>query len=680
MKLIHDIKSFLSGKYKFNIVNINGEFLSGKTDIIRELVNTKDFIENYQFFTYISDWNKFNYSFDITEEIIKNSNLSDELSNKGELKYFTNSFFDNLSALNIANKDTFNHIIDYLQLSNDTIPDSNFEKFVDSNIKNELKRMLLQKSFQISIESLLADLFNYFYPLKDGISNVSEYLISNNPVNILLVYDDMQIINPKIEYWIDKFNEYLTSKKLTDFNIFEYDGEESEIKVGEFFNIDTLIISRDKEYNYEHSDFTKFTFFKDYDKSTYEGYEKFPYNDIDYLIEYKQSSNEIKEIDVVVQAVSEIIKYCPENYQKQLIFSSLFEKFDLLNFNLLNESPIKLKSFESLMKSMDFIEKEGQSYQFKDKYKRYFTEIAKELFKEFDIVSLKNTISSLRNTIGIIDVPEFDILRRLTYFEKFEKQFIIENYFTDNDLVSETLEKYIFLFDRKSNIYSLKNEFKDLFENYNFIKDKTEYDTIIDSVNKIKEEYRNEIGKRNEILNNEVVSVGEELDILNNELSEMNHILESRTKEMISIQNDIKTVDEKLEPFSNNNTKRKKTINLVALVISVAVIFNSDRISQLFFDTKDNFDYVVILVVIALLVLYGNGLIRYFRTKLQSEELYLLRQEKKLNSEELYKVNEKIEILSADIRAKEAKIKDLRLHIERANSQILENKKKIIYD
>lgn len=680
MNLTNQIIDFLNGKDKFKIVNINGEFLSGKTELIRRLVDDSDFIKNYHFYTYVNEWNKFNYSFDITDELVRNSNLSTELLNRGELNYFTKSFYDNLSAINLANKDIFNYSLNYLHLNSDLIPDDTFHSYIESNIKNELKKTLILKSFEISIESLLADLFNLFYPLKEGMSNVSEYLIDNNPINLLFIYDDLQILNPKIQHWLDLFNDYLTSKKMTDFNIFDIEGEELELKVGEFFNIDTIIISRDKDYTYSHSDYENTKFIKSYPVPEYSGYDNFPYNNIDYLIEYKKSDKNINDIDVVVQAVSEILKYCPENYQKQIIFSSLFSEFDLLNFNLINENSLDLNSFELLMKDLEFIEHNTGTYKFKDGYKKYFLTIAKQLFADFNVSEIEETINSIRDVVANVSNQEFEVIRRLAYFEKFEKQFIIDNYFNQDLNVSETIDKYIFLFDRKSIIYNLKDEYRELIEKYNLIKDSDDYDNIINSVNELKESYKNEISKRNEILNNDVANVGEELELLNSELVEMEQKLDIKTKEVISKQNELKVIEEKLKPFNNNNSKRKKTANLVALVLSVAIVFNSDRISELFFDTKENFDYVIMIVVILLLILYGNGLIRYFRTKLQSEELHTLKQEKKLAEESNQTINEKIEILSADIRAKKAKIEDLRLHIERANNQILENKKKIIYD
>ncbi|MFN3194875.1 MAG: hypothetical protein ACE364_02880 [Chlorobiota bacterium] len=680
MNLTNKIVDFLNGKHKFKIVNINGDFLTGKTELIRGLVDEREFINSYDFFTYVSDWNKFNYSFDITDEIAKNSNLSEELLNRGELNYFTSSFYDNLSAINLANKEIFNYSLEYLQLTSDSIPDFEFANFIESNIKNELKKTLILKSYEISIEALFADLFNLFYPLKEGMSNISDYLIDNNPKKLLLIYDDLQILNPKIKYWLDLLNTYLTSKKLTDFNIFEIEQEGSELKIGEFFNIDTIIISRNKVYNYDHSDFIYYKFLKNYPKSEYEDFDHFPYKGIDYLIDYKKSNDEIDDTDVIVQAVSEIIKYCPENYQKQLIFSSLFSEFDLLNFNLIDENSLELNSFELLMKDLEFIEHKSNVYRFKDGYKKYFETIAIKLFANFNTSELSKTINSIRNVVSNIDNQEFEVIRRLAYFEKFEKQFVIDYYFNKELNISSVIDKYIFLFDRKSNIYNIKDEYKILFEDYNEIKDQSDYENIIDSVNDLKESYKKEISKRNEILNNEVVNVGEELELLNSELVEMEQKLDINTKEVISKQNELKSIEEKLKPFSNNNSKRKKTANLVALVLSVAIVVNSDRISELFFDTKENFDYVIMIVVLMLLILYGNGLIRYFRTKLQSEELHSLKQERKLAQESNDKLSDKIEVLSADIRAKKAKIEDLRLHIERANNQILENKKKIIYD
>jgi len=674
-----EINNSFSESHKYNILNINGEFLTGKTKSIGQIVENSGLIDNYQFFTFVNNWSNYSYCFDITEEIFRNSNLSEELFEKGESKYFRDSFFDNLNALNITNKDLLNYVTERLLLNTITNIDKEFIERINLKIKNDLKRLLILSSFEVSVESLLADLFNKFYPLKDEMSNVSEYLIDNNPAKLLFIFDDLQILNPKIKQWLDTFNNYLTTKKINEFKIFSYEGDGSEITIGEFFDIDIIIISRDRDYSFLHTDFSNKSIVKKYEKPIETGFEKFPFNNIEYLIEYSKSDEQIQELDVIVQAITEILKYVPENYQKNIIFCSLFTEFDFLNFNLLDSDIVDKLEFEQLISTLEFISK-GKTFTFKKGFTNYFETIAKEIFTTYEIENLDDIIVGIRSYLPNISILDFEIIRHLAYFTKFERQFLIENYYDNNQKVFELLDKYIHLFDRHNNIYVLKSDIQRLLKGYNLIKDKNEIDEINESIIHYNDSYRNEISRRNNLLNDDVINVSNELDSLNLELNGMNSELESNSKVMISIQNRIKQIEEKLKPFSKTNTNAKKTINLVALMLSVAIVFNSDRISEFIFDTKDNYDIVILFVLLLLLVLYGNGLIRYFRTKLQSEELHILKQELKKSQEEKYKRAEEIEILTADIRAKKAKINDLKQHIERSNNQILENKKKLILD
>lgn len=676
---LQEIKNSFSKNHKYNILNINGDFLTGKTLSISNIMENSDLLEDYDFYSYVNEWDKFNFSFDIIEEILKNSNLANELFERGESKYFKDSFFDNLNALNITNKKLFNYVTEYLILSDLALGDDKLEFEVNSKIKNDLKKLLILNSFEISVESLLADLFNKFYPLKDEMSNVSEYLVNNNPNKLLFVFDDLQILNPKINFWFDTFNTYLTTKKITDFKIFNYEGDGSEITIGEFFDIDLIIISRDRNYTFNHSDFNNKLIVKKNEDPIEIGYDKFPYNNIEYLIEYSKSDEQIQELDVIVQAVTEILKYVPENYQKNIIFCSLFNEFDILNFNLLDSELIDKAEFEQLISTTEFVSK-GKTYKFDVRHKAYIKTVAEEIFRTYQLDKLNESISRIRSFVQEMSTLEFELLRHLAYFTKFERQFLIENYFDEDQKVNDLIDKYIHLFDRSNNIYCLKGDIIAPLKEYNLIKDKNEIDNINEVVVNFNNRYTAEISRRNNLLNEDVINVSNELDDLNAELKEMKLNLDVKSKELISVQNAIKLLDEKLKPFIKTNTNRKKTINLVALVISVAVIFNSDRISEFIFDTKDNFDFVIISVLVFLLMLYGNGLIRYFRTKLQSEELHLLRQELKKNNGDKNKLSKKIDILTADIRAKSAKIEDLNLHIERSNNQILENKKKLIID
>ena len=73
--MLSQLKNILAQRDKFKIININGEFLTGKTSAIQELITDIEFINQYNVYTYVNGWEKYNYLFDSTSDFFENSNV-----------------------------------------------------------------------------------------------------------------------------------------------------------------------------------------------------------------------------------------------------------------------------------------------------------------------------------------------------------------------------------------------------------------------------------------------------------------------------------------------------------------------------------------------------------------------------------------------------------------------------
>ena len=686
--LINQIKEFVSQREKFKIVNINGEFLTGKTSAIQELITDIDFINQYNVYSYVNDWEKYNYLFDITSDFFENSNLQHPEFTFNESKYFVKSFFDTLGTLNISNKELFNEVNEYLLIENSKQLDDSLKSKIQSSVKNDLKKNLLLNYFEISIECLIADLLNNFFPLNNQIESLSDYLLSREPIKILLIFDDAQSVSPKIEKWFELFFSYMTTKKLGDLLLYDYKGKDTQIKLGEFFTIDLLYISRNKSLNLVGNDIRSELLELKYPQNNEltETYKELlpdvemvglPILGIPTLADFYSQIEEEKDNSTAIYAVNHLLKYVPTEYQRLIIFASLFDEFTLKELNLFEEIELNEMEFNKLISDLDFISNSEHGYKLNEKSKILLFAVYQLIFEELDSMRLINISNTLKSHFHSFSNIEFELIRELAYFKNFDKSFILEHYFNNDRNLTQLLENRTDMFDKDKSFYLLKSEYSIVLMEYNKIRDRVIKDDKKNRIENLNSKYKAEIEKRNKVLQDDVINVGNEIKEFINEKELMDSESEDLGKISISLRNEINEIDNNLKPFIHQNSKQKSTINFVALIVSVAIIFNSDRIAELIFGNSSDFDLVIIITFLLLIVLYGNGLLRYFRVKFKSEELHTLKQSKSNKEKEYEKLASELEILNADIRAKDSKIEDLKKHIERMNKQIFENKQKL---
>lgn len=673
---IQEIKEFLNNGNRISLLNITGDFLAGKTSIIKNLISDTEFINQYNVYTYVNDWSKYNYLFDITSEFFENSNLQHPEFISEESKYFVKSFFDSISTLNIANKNLFKEVNEYLLIENDSELNDELQKKINTGISNELKRNLFLHYYEISIECLLTDLLNNFFPLSDNIKSLSEYLISRDPIKILLVFDDAQSVHSKISAWFELLITYLTNKSLSDLMIYDYQGDDSHIAFSEFFEIDLIIVSRDTSFNTDSSIVNTMNIELGYSNEKIDESNEIILN-IPALNSYYSALVDNKKEETYIYATNHLLKYINPDYHKAFIFSSIFESFDIKEFNLFEEIELTNELFEKTAKKADFIYNTDNGFKFKKYPKVILKEVYALIFGEVNTEEIVNISNSIRDIFPTIKYSEFEILRELAYFECFDKNYVIDNYFESPKKIYNFIESNIHLFDRDKSFYQINDKYKSSLQNYNKIRDRAIQDEKINGIETLYYNYQIEIEKRNKILQNDVITVGNELTDFEKEKVKMEMDSNLLSKDEILQRNELNEIQQKLKPFQNHNSKRKSTINMAAFFASVAIIFNSDSIAEVILGNSGKYFYVVLLVILILLILYGNGLLRYFRIKFKSEELYSLSQEQKNISNKIEEVEKELELLNADIRAKISKIEDLKKHIERMNLQILENKLKL---
>ena len=686
--LINNIKEISSQKEKFKIININGDFLSGKTSSIQKIISDIEFINQYNVYSYINDWEKYNYLFDITSDFFENSNLQHPEFLSNESKYFVSSFFDTLASLNISHKELFKEINELLLIESNIKLNDSLKESIETNIKNDLKKNLILNYFEISIECLIADLLNNFFPLNNQINSISEYLLSREPIRILLIFDDAQNISNKVMEWFKLFFNYMTSKKLGDMILYDYKGKDTEIYFGEFFNIDLIYISRNKSLKINGNDIVSIDLQLEYisENEMFENYKelipekdltKLPIMGIPALADFYTQIEDDNENSTVFYAVNSLLKYIPPEYQRVIIFSSVFDCFNIKDLNLFEEINLDENEFDSIVLISDFIINDENGFRLEKNAKELLYAVFEVVFSDFNKDDLLSISKTMNQEYNHLDYSEFELLRELAYFNCFDKIYLAENYLMDKNSLNQLIDRRSDYFEKDKTFVSIKEKYAKQLITYNEIRDKNNYEDKRKSITKFFDGYKEEIEKRNKILQEDVVSVGSEIKEYTNEKELLEKEADRKGQISISLKNEIREIENDLKPFTHQNSKWKKTTNFVALVFSVAIIFNSDRIAEFIFGDSSNFDLIIIITLILLILLYGNGLLRYFRLKFKSEELHILKQNKSNKEKEFEKLTTELEILNADKRAKESKIDDLKNHIERMNKQIYENKKKL---
>jgi peptidoglycan hydrolase CwlO-like protein len=395
------------------------------------------------------------------------------------------------------------------------------------------------------------------------------------------------------------------------------------------------------------------------------------------LANYYVLVEEDKDPMTSIFAVNHLLKYVPTEFQRAVIFSSIFDEFNLVNINLFQEIKLTPDDYQNLLSRIDFVEVLEGGNRLKEVSRKILFNVCKIIFKDTDFDMLIATSTQIKDKFPGLRYDQFEILRELAYFKVFDKSFVIENYFDNDKNTLQLIETYPEYFERDKSFYAIAPNYSDILIEYNKVCDGEDYALKCQKVEEIYYNYQKEIEKRNAVLQEDVINVGKELEEHSAQKNMMAGEADLFVKQLLNLKGDIKEIDEKLKPFVHINSKKKSTINLIALIVSVAIIFNSDRISEILFGSSSDFGYVILITFILLLGLYGNGLLRYFRVKFKSEELHALKQSKKNKESECEKIQSELDIKNADIRAKEAKIEDLKKHIERMNKQIFENKNKL---
>ena len=300
-------------------------------------------------------------------------------------------------------------------------------------------------------------MLNNFFPLNNNIDSLSNYLLTKEPIKLLLIFDDAQSVSMKIRKWFDMLFDYLHKRKLGELLLYDYKGKDSEIYLGEFFHINVLFISRNKRLSITGDDVLTEDLKLDYQNINGSEYENqiskdriqtYPICGIPALAEaYSNIENE-KDNSTAIYATNHLLKYIPEQYQRAVIFASKFDEFNAKDINLFEEIEITENEFDRLIEVSDFIVSNGKKYRFDEKSKIILTGIAELLFENLDKAMLNQLSIKINKEYGNLSLEEFDLLRELAYYKKFDKPFLIEKVYDNSKSISNLIDKCVTKFEK----------------------------------------------------------------------------------------------------------------------------------------------------------------------------------------------------------------------------------------
>lgn len=677
-----DVKSAIIQNSAFQIFNVYGGIGCGKTLLTEMLIEDEEINKKINVFSFLNNWSNIRYFTDISDRFFNNSNLTPPEFLPTETQFITQKFNDAISTLSISNKAI------YLKIEKEIRIDNSFNLNDNGNIKNlenKSRRRILEYSDLLSVECIIIDLLNNFFPINDRFQTLTDYVTNGNKYNILLVLDDFPDFNPNLHHWISIFYSYLNSKKLLDLISYEYRGEDRDLTFSQFFNLTLILNTRIKS--------------KDIHINNYFKIDKFLKNEIKELIilnkldfnegEVYELTNNIPlltlalfenqvndEKNIAYLAIDSFLKNIPSDYHRLIIFRFIFDNYqgyELFLFPDFRVSGIDLKATELFIKNA--VDDDNLNEIIK-----YFRIVINESFSAEYISKCVTIVTNINELCNDIRKNNLEYLFALSYLKRFDSENVLENIFPENkdELTNFIKNDNDTFFIKNKFTFSVKPEIRKIMEEFNKLADKEHY---IDKISKIEElwnDYDTELKERNKYLEKDIVNTKNEIKSYEEEIYKLKENSDQLSLELLNSTNEYNRIISTLEPYEVSSNSSRKYFNFATLIISVGLIFNSDRIAELLFDTSDYFHLVIIFVILSLFLIYLKSIIRIIKTNLKKEELVKLNLNKKKIEKDMISINEKIKDLSADIRAKSIKIEELISHKERLIEQIEINKEKLL--
>lgn len=684
------IKQTFLGKYSDKPISVfTGEFGTGKSTLINNLLNDIEINQLFDVSLLLDDFTNIENTFDLVIYLLtaidtkSNAQFDWEKSEVLKLRYLFYSL-------------TNNEPFDFEQLN--SLDTSKYDEKSKQTI-NELK----------GIESRIynAWLFDLLQIIDSEISykfNTEILKVENLKKKLILAIDNTDLVQIKAFKFITNILEFINHNKIGDLGYLEVN-EENNFNLNDLLDIRFIITFRDSSapvrFNHRLCDYYKFVHLHHkvieerlklenlQDEITTN--EVFDYTGANpYLFELliaaiKNGSSDDEIMNFYVSGFNYLIRLHNHQETQFLLICSFLDTINEYALKLFPDFKDDKEFISNIINRDDILETVDNSLMLKKHIKNIvnagFKLLEPDLYHEYN-----ERIGYYKNCKTIIDAFEgedFDAFRNLAYFKYFDLTNGIEKAFqTDAPKAKAIVEKYKDKFDIFKHTYQIRPEILEKVVEYNRIVDGVKFEMKYALIKSVWFDYAHELKDRNNALDLEIKKIAAELRLLDEENTKLNQKADDTKRGIINLTAEIDKIKAKHDPLANVTGDRENLVfSLIMLVLFIGILLftiitNEDYHIVLF--TSINLTNMLLLFTLLVAGFFGYRYIDKVKTKILNKyEIERLAKLLDKTTDEKLKLIEKSSLVQADLNAVLSKILELKRHIDRINIQILENLAKL---
>ncbi len=548
----------------------------------------------------------------------------------------------------------------------------NKEKIDELFEKNTDKRILLQLQ-NIIVESIIA-----------AVVEASKELIrSDSKLRLYLIFDDFENYAYTVDEWIIKYwFNYLQYKTLYDFISYRIELPFGNASLAKLFDFKIVVATRlqfivKRFQNIEPKEKLKVFNIQPLDISEIESFYKpeneqfnsnylfeqtcgIPFNLNLFVNELQCKIDGIDGRNYFAKVYNKIVERYPKTISRTFVFLSFFESFGEDAIRCLPENlPNYQKIFKYLAAENEVCEQVPNSnelYKVRPHYQyfihRFLSSTDNHSFENYNMIARKYSL--IYPELYEFNTVERKILRNLAYFNEFDFGAILQKSFADDlPKVRQFVLEHQAIFERKGELFSLKEPLRHKLDELNQLVDNERYKLKKEFLNNIIDEHRQKWLSEIEIIRRELDDLSQEILSLETEIGDKTSQMKNVQQQLIAAENDL------IESRSKHlELGRKYTWKpFIALVISAVFFFLlGNNIYNIFDETVggssiQGFAIAFKVFAVILMGLFFYLLIDAFGSKERKQRFKIISQSIKEGEERKYQLQLQMTQIGLEIKS-----------------------------
>lgn len=684
------------------LISISGDFGTGKSFIAGEILNSLDkYGRPDHFFTCIN--------FNANSIIEFAAHLSASIEPKpeqGKHYNFVETYYnlkrstEILSALLSAHEDT------YVRSKNTIRIKENFEFITNKQedvslqeleiyLESAADRRLIADSGIMVIESLIVDLINLFYPGKDldELYNLKE----EKKYSVVYLFDEFDHFMLNIKDFIEELIKYCREIPFSKYKAYEINSDSESFGIYDLIDINFIVCSRKDhqiykkdriDYKLENLSKNEFDDILEQDKSKDK-------KDIDKMFEITKGNplmmkkyyhniktGKLDEEEYYTSIFSELFKYSSEvekDLYKSTAYLNNFEINGIKCFSLLRPHAEELINY---LEYDNNLTKENEQFNLSENIKNILRSGLKILQKPLteELTKISIVYEDVKYLIADFNDSEFDALRTLAYFKKFDINSIEKSFQEDAAIVFPLVERKSELFDKHKHTKALNHEVKLKLDAFNKYRDLGKYDKKKEMVEKIWLAHEAALKQRIKDYQEELKRIDTDLDEINESNSELSDLLSKVNADVLEQEQELIQIKKILEGY-----REPKEVGIISAVFTIGVLlvlggFFIDSIYANFMNSipPEYLGLGLLSSGLVFLLLISRSIYRLIKYNSNVDKIKAFNNERKEIQNKRSHIVDDANRLKADINANMSKVQELEQDIINYNKHISDSKEMLL--